>query len=304
MYSRIPKLHEFAYKYASIGLLGSSIIWKFVRLFKTEKNGEKILLPSGFPLIIDNKDWIARTIYEGTYERPLLNFLTRLSAKNLFLDVGANIGVTLWNGLLRSDPTTTYVAVEPSEQCQAGLDFTTQHLNRSGRILKVALGDKSEEKVMHGLNNLEQSGGASLLANKGLRGDEEIVQVRTVDELILEGEISQPIFLLKIDTEGYEKNVLAGSSELISRFEVCIFILEVSPSFCSTDWVLDLYNKIESHYSFYRLIEKGIFRQKTRIQEIGIDEALQIPDQWNLVILHNNFFQHTIEVLKIKREEK
>ena len=297
MEKKLPVFHRFAYHYAQQGFRGSSHVWNLVRIFSVEKDGNIIFLPNGFPMIIDKKDWIARTIYEGTYERPLLDFLNKISVTSGFVDVGANIGITLWTGMRNSGSKATYSAIEPSSQCQKGLELTTQHIDRSGRIFRIALGHKSEHMMMHGLNNPEQSGGASLLANEGLKGEEIKVQVRTLDELVSEGEIANPIFLLKIDTEGYEEKVLEGSHNIISQFEISIFILEVSPSFSSTDWVRSLHDRISKRYTFYRLIEEGKFKRKARLLKIEINDAVKVTQQWNLVILRNDYLLKEKEIL-------
>ena len=268
-------------------------------MFKVENNEEEIYLPNGFPLIVNSTDWIARTIYEGTYERPLINLLNKIPVKGCFIDVGANIGVTLWNGMQNSDENSSFIAIEPSEQCQSGLERTSKDIGKPGQILKVALGQTSGILKMHGLNNPKQSGGASLLAHAGLRGDEIAVEVRTLDDLIFEGEISKPISLLKIDTEGYEEKVLAGAKNLVSQFELLIFILEVSPSFGSTDWVRKLYNDISVRYTFFRLVEQGLLQRKTSLVQIEIEEAISIPEQWNLVIFRNDFLEGKTEILKM-----
>lgn len=288
MQNRIPFSHQIAFEFSRRGFRGSSIAWKLARKITKENNGELVVLPNGFPIIVDKTDWIARTIYEGTYERPLLSLLSVIAIDGCFVDVGANIGVTLWNGMKRSETNSTYRAVEPSEQCQQGLLLTTQNIKNSGRILKIALGDHSEQRLMHGLNNPEQSGGGSLLQHDGLNGEDVSVQVRTLDELIADNEISEPIFLLKIDTEGYEAQVLSGGKHLIAREEIRIFILEVSPSFCSTEWVKDLYDEIFSNYKFFKLSEEGSIRMAPQLVEVSIEEALLIDEQWNLVVIRND----------------
>lgn len=299
MSEKIHLLHKLAFRYSVRGFRGSSYVWRFANIFAEEKNGSKIVLPSGFPIIYDRTDWMARTIYEGTYERSLLTLLDQISVKGCLVDVGANIGVTLWHGMQKSYPDATYVAVEPSIQCQKGLELSTNSIDKPGKILKLALGNVTEKGRMHGLNNPKHSGSASLLARDGLNGLEIEVQVRTLDELIQEGEISGSIYLLKIDTEGYEDKVLLGGENLISRSEVRIFILEVSPSFGSTQWVRKLYDQISSIYTFYKLVETGNIRKRTRLIPVDISEAVSDPEQWNLVILHHDLLLNENKIEKM-----
>jgi FkbM family methyltransferase len=299
MENKMPLIHKFAFLYASKGFRGSSYLWKFVRIFAKKNSGETVFLPNGFPLVVDETDWIARTIYEGTYERPLINLLNRISVNGCLVDVGANIGVTLWNGMRNSTGNASFVAVEPSEQCQVGLELSTRNVKKPGRILQLALGQQSQKLLMHGLNNPAQSGGGSLIDHAGLNGETIEVEVRTLDELISEGEISRPVFLLKIDTEGYEEKILAGAMNLISSFEVQIFILEVSPSLGSNNWVRTLFNKIATQYTFFRLTEHGLIKEKTSLSMVGIKEAILISEQWNLIIIRNDYLKAEKRILRM-----
>lgn len=299
MENKMSLIHRFAFLYASKGFRGSSHLWKFARIFSNETDGDSILLPNGFPLIVDKTDWIARSIYEGTYERPLIKLLNNISVTGCFVDVGANIGVTLWNGMQNSTSNANYVAIEPSEQCQKGLELSTISITKPGRILKIALGQESGKLLMYGLNNPGQSGGASLLEHSGLSGEKMEVEVRTIDELIIEGEISKPVFLLKIDTEGYEEKVLNGATNLISQLEIQIFILEVSPIFSSNQWVRKLHEEISTQYTFFKLTEKGFLRAKNSLLKVSITEAILISEQWNLVIIHNKYLEKENRISKM-----
>ena len=293
----MPFAHKLAYHYSSKGLLGSSYIWKVARRLGRHISGEVVILPSGFPLIIDKTDWIARTIYEGTYERPLLNFLSKVHVEGTFVDVGANIGVTLWSGMKGSSTGAQFIAVEPSQQCQNSLNLVISHMEAPGKIFKTALGDANEEKIMYGLNNPQQSGGASLLNNFGLQGDMVSVQVQTLDGLLAENLTYPPVYLLKIDTEGFEEKVLTGSRKLVSNRTVGIYILEVSPSFSSTKWVENLNNEIGTDYTFFKLIEKGFIVKKMKIERINLQNALQQSDQWNLIIIRNDLLSSFIKIV-------
>ena len=299
MQNKIPYSHQIAFEFSRRGFRGSSIAWKIARKIANENNGELVILPNGFPIKIDKTDWIARTIYEGTYERPLLSLLSIIKVEGCFVDVGANIGVTLWNGMKGSGFESTYCAVEPSEQCQQGLRISTQSISNTGKVLNIAIGDRSELRMMHGLNNPEQSGGGSLIQHDGLNGEDVPVQVRTLDELIFENQIPESVYLLKVDTEGYEAQVLSGGKLLVSRQEVRIFILEVSPTFCSTDWVKDLYIEMFSNYTFFKLTERGSFRMKPKLIEVSLEEAPNIEEQWNLVIIRDDILATNPELNRL-----
>jgi FkbM family methyltransferase len=299
----MPIAHRVAYHYSKKGFIGSSHIWRIARKLGRQISGEMVTLPSGFPLLISKSDWIARTIYEGTYERPLLKFLSKVEVEGTFIDVGANIGVTLWSGMKGSSTGAEFIAVEPSQQCQNSLTLVSSLIEYSGRIVMTALGETNEEKTMYGLNNPQQSGGASLLNHFGLKGERCNVQVQTLDDLLSQHSPKLPVYMLKVDTEGFEEQVLEGSKRLISGNSLGIYILEVSPSFSSTKWVKDLHNDIGTSYTFFKLVELGFFLKKMRIKEIDIENAIIATDQWNLVIIRNDLLQKFhADILKVNQK--
>ncbi len=75
MPNRIPFTHRIAFSLASSGWRGSQFLWKVATAIQKVNESEIVNLPNGFPLLVDSKDWISKTIYEGTYERALLHFL-------------------------------------------------------------------------------------------------------------------------------------------------------------------------------------------------------------------------------------
>ena len=165
----LPWTHRIAFAVASSGWRGSQFFWKIAAGLQKVKEGEIVRLPNGFPLRIDSMDWISKTIYEGTYERALLHFLDSLALKDCSIDVGANIGVTLWHSLKNSKPTATYMAFEPSSQCFAPLNSTCADLINSGQIYDFAIGSADESRSIYGLGNQLHSGAASLISHSGVR---------------------------------------------------------------------------------------------------------------------------------------
>jgi hypothetical protein len=76
------------------GFRGSHLLWKFV---KPNLQRLTVVTPNGFPFFVNNNDWICRTIKQGTYERPLLHLLDKLQPSELVIDIGANLGITLFH---------------------------------------------------------------------------------------------------------------------------------------------------------------------------------------------------------------
>lgn len=238
--------------------------------------------------MVNEKDWISKTIYQGTYERSLLHFLNSLVFSSLIVDVGANIGVTLWHGLKNSDLDTRFMAFEPSKQCLPGLRMATSYMAHKGHLLEYAIGDLDGIQIMYGIQNELHSGGASLISHSGLRGDSEDVEVRKLDSIIAEYFHKLPISLLKIDTEGYESHVIDGAKELLQSGVIEMIIMEVSPNFGSVSYLRNVKQLLGEGYQWFILGEKGKIKSKPSLRRISLEGSLSLTEQWNLVLVRND----------------
>jgi FkbM family methyltransferase len=285
-------LLNFAFNYAWSGWRGSHLIWNFVKIFKPHKTTIDVAkLPNGFSVLSNDKDWITRTITEGTYERALLHFLNSLRVDSLVIDVGANIGVTLWHSLKNSSEGAKYLAFEPSAQCYSGLEFSSSQLNRTGSVLKFALGETNKWSRIYGIGNELHSGGASLKRHPGHNDKSENVRVRSLDSVLIETHENECISLLKIDTEGFEGQVLSGAQMTLISKKVEILILEVSPNFGDISYLINLAHVLDTSYLWFILDERGFIRRRPKLSPINLDFALSRMEQWNLVIMRKDILQ-------------
>ena len=223
---------------------------------ESQRGGDR-QAPNGFPLRVDSKDWISKTIYEGTYERALLHFLDSLVLRVSSVDVGANIGVTLWHSLKNSETSATFMAFEPSAQCFDALSGTCADLRNLGQIYDFAIGSADESRAIYGLGNQLHSGAASLISHSGVRGEKGEVQVRKLDSVLEESIGNNSVSLLKVDTEGYEAEVVNGASTSLSTGKIEIIVMEVSPNFGSVDYLNYLSQLLDKKYGWYALSERG-----------------------------------------------
>jgi FkbM family methyltransferase len=288
----IPKQHRLPFWYSWNGFRGSHLLWGLISVVKDAPNFSEVQLPNGFPMVVNDEDWISKTIYQGTYERPLLHFLDSLILSSLAVDVGANIGVTLWHALRNSEPAATFIAFEPSKQCLQGLKITTSHLKRSGHVFEFAIGDLNGIQALHGIENEMHSGGASLISHSGLRGHSEDVEVRKLDTVLDEYFQGTPVSLLKIDTEGYESHVIAGGRKLLESGLVEIVVMEVSPNFGDVSYLRSVKEFIGNNYVWFILEEEGGFKHKPFLRRISLEASLDIREQWNLVLIRGDILQN------------
>ena len=215
----------------------------------------------------------------------MLHFLNSLFLSNLVVDIGANIGVTLWHGLKSSSPTTKYIALEPSKQCLPGLEVTTSHMEHKGILLKYAIGNLDGTQVMYGMDNEMHSGGASLILHPGLQGNMGKVEIRKLDTIMKEYCDGSPVSLLKIDTEGFEEHIIAGAHKLLASGLVEIIIMEVSPNFGDVSYLTSVNQLVAKKYYWFMLAEKGRFKRSPLLRKISFRDSLEITKQWNLVLV-------------------
>jgi len=285
---KYPFTHRVAFAIASSGWRGSQFLWKVATRLQKVHEGEIVRLPNNFPLRIDSKDWISKTIYEGTYERALLHFLDTLNLKDCSIDVGANIGVTLWHSLKNSNSSATYMAFEPSSQCLAPLNSTCADLINSGQIYDFAIGSADESRSIYGLGNPLHSGAASLISHSGVRGEKGEVRVCKLDSVLQEYLGNNLISLLKIDTEGYEAQVINGAADTLASGKTEIIIMEVSPNFGSVDYLNHLSQLLDQKYGWFTLRERGSIKRRPCLDEISLNHALAFDQQWNLVLIRKD----------------
>ncbi len=189
---------------------------------------------------------------------PLLNNLKR----GRLIDVGANVG--LYTLFLRARSSLPIVAYEPQPFLHQLLKMTQDHNRLPNVTLRnMAVGAERGEVLFHTgvnggvLNNAnavaatldafpvggwEASAEATFKARPTVR-----VPVVSLDEDLAEGE---SVSLLKIDCEGFERNVLAGARRIMEEDNPRLF-LEVHPTLLPAfgQKVEDVLELVRPHYN-------------------------------------------------------
>lgn len=215
------------------------------------------------------RDWI----------EPELRELDRLLAPgDVFVDVGANIGLYTLKGARLVGPTGRVLALEPGAEAYDHL-VANLALNDFpwATPLKAAASDASGEAVLHHVPLGRDPQAFSLIANERAL-DGEVVETVTLDGLIARFGLTR-VDLVKIDVEGAEPMVLAGARTLLSRLRPAV-IFECNAHInaggetgeaASEAWAM----LAATGYRFFRLIE-GTFAP-----------VIAPPDQFcNIVAVH------------------
>jgi FkbM family methyltransferase len=172
--------------------------------------------PVAFHLLID-----------GAYERETKSFiLSRLSDGDVFVDVGANIGVFTVSASKKVGQRGRVLAIEASPRILTYLEKNAQlnHL-RNVTIVGSAASDVMREGVDFYEAPIEKFGMGSMAPQFNI--EPILVKTRTLDDLIKEHQVEH-VAVLKVDVEGHEASVFRGALQLLKRpsppaivFEFC-----------------------------------------------------------------------------------
>lgn len=160
--------------------------------------------------------------YCGLHEYPDMPFLAHLlRAGDLFLDIGANIGsYTVLAGTRGAD----VLAVEPVPKTHGMLRRNVAANELSGRVVlhQVALGSEPGTVTM-----TTDAGPANHVELNAINGAARIeVPMETLDRLVADRD---PV-AMKLDVEGFEKQVFAGASGVMSNPHMLALIIELNGS--------------------------------------------------------------------------
>ncbi len=166
------------------------------------------------------------------------------------LDVGANIGEfsTLMKQIL---PDLKIYCFEPLKDCFLQLQLIKEKYSNI-KLFKIGLGEINEEKI---INHNEFAPSSSLLkaTNKSInafpytsKSIEEKIKICTLDslqdEIIFEKNI-----LLKIDVQGYEKQVLLGAKTVLPKIAVIIIELSIEELYEGQPLFDEIYNFLKEN---------------------------------------------------------
>ena len=190
-------------------------IWNWINkpgtTIKTKLHGNTAVIPSGYMY-----PSICRTY--PTFNNPLLQlcWLTLQLKKEpiTVVDIGAATGDTLYLIKQNLPANSTFVyCIEPDPFLAEYLIENANAYFAETKVIKAALSSQKEfiPAWIHPLN----------VSNK--TNDEQQIAALSFDE-IWHKEINKAIDVIKIDVEGFEGNVLAGSKEILNQFGPSVII--------------------------------------------------------------------------------
>jgi len=216
------------------GTHGETVVEKLrVQHFRALETPTVLTWIDGLSLHILPKDQLSRALFaSGTYEPNTLFVLKKLLRRDdVFIDVGANVGVISLAAARWVGSQGRVYSFEPSEREHRSLRNNLE-LNHAINVtpIRAALSDHAGHATLRvataghgGLNTLGES---FVYDGVGVAALEQ-VELTTLDDFIRVERIER-VSVVKLDVEGAEGAVLAGSSRLLREFRPAL-VLELFP---------------------------------------------------------------------------
>ena len=186
-------------------------------LFKTKFDQVLVNVPTiagiGEDLLREDKDW----------KYDLLKILFKEKKEYIFVDVGANIGQTFLQLLLALGSNKNklrYYAFEPNTDCYFILKKFVFSNVKNAFLFPWALSAKNDYEKIHIVDKYDSGGAIIPEIRSRNECNYEFISTYKLDsnnELKLSSG-----FILKIDVEGYENEVIEGASKIIKTYRPII----------------------------------------------------------------------------------
>ncbi|MBR5407639.1 MAG: FkbM family methyltransferase [Lachnospiraceae bacterium] len=171
-------------------------------------NGKRMVCPKDYPLVRFKKEHFM-------YDEFLPVLVSNAKADGVIIDIGANIGDTCV--ALSKHRNMKFVCVEPSYYFYEMLVNNTDELRTEKRIAyeKAFVSNKSGNYVA------ELKNGTGIMRQDAAGAESEN---KTLDMIINDNEIDyNELFLIKIDTDGYDGSVLLSGKDVLKRGSAILF---------------------------------------------------------------------------------
>jgi FkbM family methyltransferase len=152
------------------------------------------------------------------HEQDMSIFRSLLAPGRTAIDVGANLGFTTTMLASVVGPAGRVLSFEPSPAVYAKLRKTVE-ANSLDQVItfNLACGASASMQTLHAVNR--SSGNSSIIGEGPAAEAVEVVCLDDVKEVW-----ESPVSLIKIDTEGYEPEVLTGARRLIEEQRPILYL--------------------------------------------------------------------------------
>lgn len=254
-----------------IKALAKYLHWKMFSIFKNE---EKIIdFCQQSNLYLNQNDSMAQANYYcGLYDYSEMLFLLHfLRGRDLFVDVGANIGV--YTILASKEKNSKSIAIEPITETYNTLRRNINLNNLNNKVTTINIGISNNDKNR---NFVYDRGAVNRVA---LPHESNIVTLPTkkLDDII---KIDRKT-VVKIDVEGYETPVIEGMAHSLSNDNLLVLFIETKEHGLKYGFNEQLMHKRLLSYGFSSVTYDPINRKLNPIKQ---------PNYPNTIYLRNLSF--------------
>ena len=174
--------------------------------------------------------------YDMVAYRPFLELLEEWGMTTVF-DVGANEG-QFAEELRQSGFKGQIHSFEPTKTAFSKLAARCEG-NCLWRAEQIGFGTSDEVREIAIAENSQLTSVLSPIRNHAIAGSESI-QLRRLDSWLASKHVDLSVACLKLDVQGYEREILLGAGEAISSFGAIIVELAICPSYQNQPYAEDL----------------------------------------------------------------
>jgi len=198
-----------------------------------------------------------KVLFSGCHECDVLAFLKDVleGRKNaVYIDIGANVG---HHALFASRFASQVYAFEPFQAVREKLEEKLV-LNRieNVKVVPIALGDKTENKRFFAPPNANLGTGSFVEEYSEQNTADQYLEIRRIDDIYAELGIERAD-LIKIDVEGFEKQVLAGARKMLEKMRPAVLFENSMYLDDALHGLRDVQNIFPEGYLFYRFSHIG-----------------------------------------------
>lgn len=198
-----------------------------------------------------------KVLFSGCHECDALAFfkdVLKSQEDSVYLDIGANVG---HHALFASRFASQVYAFEPYQSVREKLNEKLE-LNKIGnvKVLPLALGDKTETKRFFAPPDANLGTGSFVEKYSEQNTADQLLEICRLDDIFAELGIGRAD-LVKIDVEGFEKQVLAGAGKMLELMRPIVLFensMYLEDALHSLQDVKDIFPE---DYLFYRFSHSG-----------------------------------------------
>ena len=195
----------------------------------------------------------------------LNNLITKLEI-NLIFDVGANEG-QFAKKIIENGYKGKIISFEPLNDPYEKLVLKSSKFE-NWKVEKLSLGSENKNSEIN-VSNYSLSSSIFPISSKHLKAkknsnytSKQKTEIKKLDTYIYENKVASDHSFLKIDTQGYEYNVLGGSVQNLKNFRIILCELSFKELYIGQKLWTDIINFLEKNNFEIWFLEKGFQSQE------------------------------------------